>query len=123
MQKSNHFLYLFQDHTRLDPPRAIRFLHLQTMIADPNFETLSKTDRMGLEHVMKLHLRNFWHRGPHYSPGVNGRSASPGIDIPPSKMENALYAAILIVGVPAVVGATTFVVRHLYDGLLWLLPN
>lgn len=72
---------------------------------------------------MKLHLRDFWHHGTHYSPGVNERSGSSGIDAPPSRMENAMYAAILIVGVPAVVGATTFVVRHLYDGLLWLLPN
>ena len=72
---------------------------------------------------MKLHLADFWHHGSHYSPGVNDRPAVPGIDVPPSKLENALYAAILIVGIPAVVGATVFVVRHLFDGFLWLIPS
>ncbi len=72
---------------------------------------------------MKLHLTDFWHPAAHHSPGVNDRSALPGVDVPPSRLENALYAAILILGIPVVVGATTFVVQHLFDGLLWLLPN
>lgn len=72
---------------------------------------------------MKLHLTDFWHHDADRSPGVNDRSTLPGIDVPPSRLESALYAAILILGIPVVVGATMFVVQHLYDGLLWLLPS
>ena len=72
---------------------------------------------------MKLHLTDFWHHGAGHSPGVNDRSTLPGLDVLPSRLENALYAAILILGIPVVVGATMFVVHHLYDGLLWLMPS
>ena len=72
---------------------------------------------------MKLHLTDFWHHGADHSRGVSDRSILPGMDVPPSRMENVLYAAILLLGIPVVVGATMFVVEHLYDGLLWLLPS
>lgn len=72
---------------------------------------------------MKLHLTDFWHHGSHHAPGVNDRPGLPDIDLPPTKWENAVYAAVLVLGVPVVVGATMFVVRHLYDGFLWLLPS
>ena len=72
---------------------------------------------------MKLHLTDFLHHGAHHSPGVNDHASQSGLDAPLSKLENAVYSAILVLGIPAVVGATMFVVRHLYDGLLWMLPN
>lgn len=74
-----------------------------------------------LERAMKLHLTDFWHHGADHSPA--DRSTLPGMDVPPSRLETVLYAAILILGIPVVVGATMFVVQHLYDGLLWLLPS
>ena len=72
---------------------------------------------------MKLHLTDVRYHGLHQWPGVNDRSMLPGVHAPLSKSENAMYAAILMLGIPAVVGATVFAVRHLYDGLLWLLPS
>ena len=74
---------------------------------------------------MKLHLTDFWHHDPHPSPGLQTHSplSSRASGLQPTKLQNTMYAAILVLGVPAVVGATMFIVRHLYDGLLWLLPS
>ena len=36
---------------------------------------------------------------------------------------NIAYAALLIIGIPAVVASTMFAVHYLYDGVMWLLPS
>ena len=62
---------------------------------------------------MKLHINEFWHHD----------EAAHQDFLAPTHSHNFLYLVILLVGVPATVGATMFVVRYLYDGVMWLLPT
>ena len=62
--------------------------------------------RPAWSNTMKLHLTDFWHHDPHPSPGLQTHSplSSRASGLQPTKLQNTMYAAILVLGVPAVVG-------------------
>ena len=62
---------------------------------------------------MKLHVSNLWRHAPY-------QELKPEVQ---SNRENALYTMILVLGIPAVVVVTVYLVRYLYAGIIWLMPG
>lgn len=62
---------------------------------------------------MKLHITDLWHHASHEKLAQET----------PTNWQNVLYTGMLIVGIPAVVIVTMYMVRYLYAGVIWLVPG
>lgn len=62
---------------------------------------------------MKLHISDLWSHAPH-------QELKPEVQ---SNGKDVLYATILVLGIPAVVMVTIYMVRYLYAGMIWLIPG
>lgn len=62
---------------------------------------------------MKLHIKGMHYHGP-----LSGSYLEEH-----ATLQNCVYTALLVIGIPVTVVGTMFIVRHLFDSLAWLLPG